>query len=265
MIHAARNVVHHAPIIDAEAIDLDAGTKGEARQTAEIFDGEFFAKEVIVAKAQPEVFLPPEKELAVENEVPEEVVEKDLGIAVLRWRFAEEQRLILAIGIVVGDVPLLHIVINDGKAKRQVAQSLGNADLNFERQRFEVVVAVGGELRADIFEQNRCIEAARRIEIHRRQVGRKACRIKAAELGRNKFHIRAKRQAFVHLLACSERYRVLRSFEVAGHGIEYIALVELTVVDVLHPSVESRFQLWEIIGVSRVAVLDVAKVKIVAE
>jgi len=113
------------PVVDPEAAHLEADAKAEARQAAEIVNGQLLPHEVVVPYAQPEIFPRPDEEFSVEDKVAEEIIEPDAGPALLSRFFPQKEHRGLGIRVVVEDVPAVEVPVDDGKAEWQVAQTLG--------------------------------------------------------------------------------------------------------------------------------------------
>ena len=170
VVQPAPQMEGRVAIIDPEAVDLDAGAKGETRQAAEVVDGQFLAHKVVVAEAQAEVVLFAEEEFPVEDEVAEEVVEPDATSAAFGIHLAEEEGGGLGVGVVVEDIPAVEMAVDDGKTKGEVTQAFGDAQLYLERQRLRVAVLIGRQLRTDTAEYDGGGEVAGGVEVHPRQV-----------------------------------------------------------------------------------------------
>ena len=121
-----------------------------------------------VSGPEPKVLAASEEEFAVEHEVAEEIVEELVAPV---GRHLSEEHVFHRIGIVVEHIPPLQVAINDGEAEGQVTESFRNTELDLKGDVFPVTRPVGGQLTANVFEEQGSRKLPGRIVEYAREVG----------------------------------------------------------------------------------------------
>ena len=109
---ARPKVLDGASKVHPEPFHLEAEAQGEAGKAAKVAHFGLFAEQVVIAKPYAEIFLPAQHKLAIEDEVPGEVVK--FWAVVVGAFFSKKEGVFLRVGVVVADVPAVEVAVNDG-------------------------------------------------------------------------------------------------------------------------------------------------------
>lgn len=243
-------------VVEPEHLDLDAHTKGKSRDATTVGAAQLLAAHVVVAGTQVEAF--GNQELRTKDGMPEKIVHHRkfcldrVTAQIDLWR---------RILVIVNEVGGLQVGRGQREAQRHVLETLGNADLNLERQR--CIHAIGRfpfrQVETHVPEDHSGSEKSAFADVGTAKVeSHGKMRTVAAHIGVDQLEIRPDAEA-IHLPCASDHQGKVRGRETACLVAIDIRLDHFPVAQELDATMEVS-DVFKGMRITRVAVGNVAQV-----
>ena len=165
MIEPSSNMEALMAIINSETADFYPQAKAKTGKATKVIEPELPPHEVVVAKAEAQVFACTEQEFSIEYQVPEEVIKPNARLTFFGLLLTKEKQRGFGIRVIVADIPAVEVPVDNRKPEGQVPEPLGNSKLYLKGERLQVVFCVVGQLPAHVTENKRSGNVAGSVDI----------------------------------------------------------------------------------------------------